>query len=79
MANKTTDLQKLRNTFDFLGISYDIDRFEKNQKLKEHSTLNPIIIEYNSILKIRYGIGYGNFYTEFYFIDEKYVNYGAWE
>ena len=70
-----TDLEKLKKTFDEMGLAYDIFL------AKDLSPCNRDNIKDNwdTLLTIQEGIGYMGFNCDFYFLNGKFVEHGCWE
>lgn len=60
-----SDLQKLLEVFETLGIFHIIVKEQGNN--------------YDTSVEINEGSGNFGFYGIFYFLDEKFINYGLWE
>lgn len=73
----TTDYEKMKTLFDDLGVEYEAKEFA--YLLLPDDSLQSEGRKYNQQLKIKEGIGYYRFYTEFYFFDGKYIDHGCWE
>ncbi len=64
-----TDLEKLKKTFEELNIFFELT--EKDDNVRNE--------RYNTCIRIDEGLGYGGFYTEFYFLNGEIVNHAVWE
>ena len=69
-----TDLEKLENTFNELGIKYEKDTLEEVRTVSYDGQ-----VTYNATLYLGSGIGYMGFCCEYYFLDGKFINHGCWE
>ena len=74
-----TDLEKLRKTFDDLGIKYEVITAIEDRKMDVYTDeANGITVAYDTRIKITEGIGYDGFYCDFLFWDGKYQGHGIW-
>jgi len=67
------DLEILTATFEKLNLEYEIER--GTVKIREYDGE----VEFDTMITIQNGIGYFAFYTEFYFLNDKFVGHGVWE
>lgn len=67
-----TDFLQLIGLFDCFHIDYAV-----NNRSLDHAGLDQRIAK---VVKIKEGVGYPDFYTEFYFdADGKFICHGLWE
>lgn len=64
-----TDRQKLIETFNSLNITFEL--IIDNNKVRD--------LPYDSKIRIDNGLGYMDFYADFYFLNEEIVNHAVWE
>lgn len=63
------DEEKLIKTFQELNISFE--HIKEENKVRGE--------KYNSKIRIDQGLGYNDFYTEFYFLNGEIVHHAVWE
>lgn len=68
-----TDFERFVELFKSIGIEYEIHKFAEATKKKYEDFFVDRIIE------LPYGVGYGGFFCEFYFLDGKFVDHGVFE
>lgn len=68
-----TDLDRMKNLFDELHIPYEV--------FFREVTIYAIFSEPRQTLRVNNGIGYSEFYVDYYFDKEteKFVGHGVWE
>jgi hypothetical protein len=67
-----SDFEKLIELLENFGISFEAESGKGSRKYDGE-------VKYNLMVTIQNGIGYYDFHTEFYFMDEAFVGYGVWE
>ena len=66
---KPTDFDAMICLFEQLNITYEV--LKGLNKVRD--------VEYNTKIRIDQGLGYMDFYTEFYFMNGEIVNHAVWE
>lgn len=70
---KITNFDELIKVFDLLKIEYEVKQCDRSTADYDGS------LSYNKTITIDNGIGFYNFFTEFYFLDDVFQGHGVWE
>ena len=75
-----TDLERMKNLFDKIGLQYKIITSIDVNKTDTHTTGHGMTsVLWDMYLEIDEGAGYAYFYTLFYFLKGKFQGHGVWE
>ena len=72
------DLLKLKESFDALGVEYEIVTAKDEHKTDVHTVSYGEGVTWDVLIKLHGGMGY-SFFCDFYFLDGKYLKHGIWE
>lgn len=68
------NLSGFKEMFNSIGLNYKIETFNEIQTREYDNEA-----KFNTLLRIEHGIGFFDFYCDFYFLNGKFVNHGVWE
>jgi hypothetical protein len=73
------DLDKLREIFEILKISYTVELASETGKYNSAFKYGSVNLTWDTLIIIDEGIGYLNFHCIFYFLDGKCQGHGVWD
>ena len=74
-----TDLEKMKITFNELGVKYDVKNSQEEYNETPAITSYDGSVTWDICLRLNNGVGYYSFECDFYFLDGKYQAHGCWE
>ena len=79
--NELADLQELKNVFKKIGCKFEIVTAQDKHKVKARTYHHDVEgkTTWDTCIKLNTGIGYSDFFCEFYFLNGVFQNHGCWE
>ena len=74
-----SDLQKMKDLFNELGIEFIIKEAEVYFGEKQKTVGHDGSVNCDTVIEINNGVGYSCFWTDFYFLDGVFQGHGCWE
>ena len=72
------DFEKLKSVFDAMDCKYTADTLDKTETLTTYDG-EAEYIEYDAVIHLENGVGYHDFFCEFYFLNGTFQCHGCWE
>jgi len=74
-----TDLEKLKNTLTEIGVKFKLKTAKTEHGVDVYTSNYDKVTTFDTLLRVKEGIGYPCFFCDFYFLEGKFVNHGCWE